>query len=162
MAYLLEECKLLASVHDESLRLCVDSMGIRVVSQELEIGGKTLSPGATILMPYRQGHFDPQVFGSNASDFDAYRFLKNKGLQRSTSWRPYGGGSTYCPGRFISRREVYMFVALALSRFDMRLVEDPRKSGKQRFPRMDDSVPTGGVVLPVSGDEVLVVLQNAK
>lgn len=101
MSHLLDECKLLASVCDEALRLSVDSLGLRTVKQELTIGGKTLSPGRVILMPYRQGHFDTQVFGSNPTEFDPYRFLDKKRLQRSTSWRPYGGGSTYCPGRFI-------------------------------------------------------------
>lgn len=161
MAYLLKECKVLASVHDETLRLSADSIGIRVVRQEFEIGGKTLSPGRTILMPYRQCHFDPQLFGPNAAEFDPYRFLNNEKLQRSMGWRPYGGGSTYCPGRFISRREVCMFIALALSRFDLVLAETPG-GARQKFPRMNDSVPTAGVVLPLPGDEVLVVLRNAE
>lgn len=162
MAYLLKECNLLAAVHDETLRLSADSIGIRIVRQELEIGGKTLSSGRTILMPYRQCHFDPQLFGPNAAEFDPYRFLKNQKLQRSLGWRPYGGGSTYCPGRFISRREVSMFIALTLSRFDLVLAETGPRGARQRLPRFNDSVPTAGVVLPLPGDEVLVVLQNAK
>lgn len=55
-----------------------------------------------------------------------------------------------------------MFVALALSRFEMRLAEKGPRGGRQRFPRVNDSVPTAGVVLPVSGDEVFVALRSAK
>lgn len=119
------------------------------------IGGKTLQPGRKLLMPYKQLHVDAAVFGPDADSFDARRFMENKSLERSTSWRPFGGAKTHCPGRFLARREVYMFLAIALFRFDLKLVPRPGER-MARFPRADTSVPAGGLLPPVKGDDAFV------
>lgn len=134
----------------------VDSpVGIREVAAEVSIGGKTLKPGRTLLMPYKQLHFDPSVFGSNAAVFDARRFLTKKSLLRSTSWRPFGGAATHCPGRFLARREVYMFIATILCRFDMKLAAGT-DGGKPKFPKLDECIPSGGILSPIAGDDLIL------
>lgn len=127
----------------------------------MTIGGKELQPGRKLLMPYRQLHIDPAVFGTNADEFDARRFMNNKSLERSTSWRPFGGAKTHCPGRFLARREVYMFLTLAIFRFDIRLVPRPGKS-VPRFPRADRSVPAGGLLPPKAGDDVFIEVKRSR
>lgn len=94
-------------------------------------------------MPYKQLHMDPGVFGSNADRFDAQRFMNEKVLERSASWRPFGGAKTHCPGRFLARREVYMFLTVLVFRFDMKLVSRPGES-MPHFPKADTSIPAGG------------------
>jgi cytochrome P450 len=136
-------------------------IGIRLVTQEATIGGKTLKPGRKLLMPYKQLHFDSGVFGDNVNQFDPRRFLNDKNLLRSTSWRPFGGASTHCPGRFLARREVYMFVAIVLFRFDIKVVPAPREE-TPRFPRVDEAIPAGGLLPPVAGDDVLVEVRCAR
>ena len=159
LPYLLDHCPQLASFYEEILRVANDPIGARVVAEKVTVGGKTLLPGRKLLMPYKQLHFNPAVFGSNAGEFDAKRFLNNKGLLRSTSWRPFGGAATHCPGRFLARREVYMFLALVLLRFDVKLAK--AGDGKeQRFPRLDESIPSGGVLAPVPGDDVFVEVRE--
>lgn len=101
-----------------------------------------------------------QAFGTDAGSFSAYRFLMDPGLLKSKSWRPFGGGSTFCPGRFMTRREISMFIALALNRFEMKLAELPSGGRTQKFPEMDDSIPWGGIVHPIPGDDVFVVLRQ--
>ena len=155
MNYLLDHCPRLASLYEEILRTVNDPIGARVVAQEVTVGGKTLRPGARLLMPYKQLHYDPDVFGPNAAGFDPERFLRNKNLLKSTSWRPFGGAATLCPGRFLARREVYMFVALVLFRFDIKLAPGP-KGETPKFPVLDDSIPSGGVLGPVPGDDVIL------
>lgn len=51
--------------------------------------------------------------------FDANRFLANTGLSKSPSFRPFGGGTTYCAGRHVARRELLTFVALMVYRYDI-------------------------------------------
>ncbi|KAK4159598.1 cytochrome P450 [Cladorrhinum sp. PSN259] len=155
MNYLLDDCPRLASLYEEILRTVNDPIGARLVTQQVTVGGKTLQPGARLLMPYKQLHYDPEVFGPNAAGFDPERFLRNKNLLRSNSWRPFGGGTTLCPGRFLARREVYMFVALLLFRFDIQLAPSP-KGPIQKFPTLDDSIPSGGILGPVSGHDVIL------
>lgn len=122
------------------------------------IGGKTLQPGRKLLMPYKQLHMDTAIFGPNADSFDARRFMNDKSLERSTSWRPFGGAKTHCPGRFLARREVYMFLAVVLFRFDIKLVPQPGER-MVRFPRADTSIPAGGLLPPVKGDDVFVEIK---
>ncbi|KAK4182023.1 cholesterol 7-alpha-monooxygenase [Podospora australis] len=83
-------------------------------------------------------------------EFGPARFLKRPDLLRSTSWRPFGGAKTHCPGRFLARREVYMFLALFLFRFNIKLVPKPK------FPVLDTAIPAGGVLPPIAGDDVFV------
>ncbi|KAI0894405.1 cytochrome P450 [Annulohypoxylon nitens] len=161
VSYLTNDCPLLESFCDEVLRMTVAPIGARRVVQQCEIGGKTLKPGRMVIMPYRQNHFDPYIFGDNSSEFDAYRFIKVKNLRRNPAWRPFGGGTSYCPGRYITRREVYMFLALTLNRFHLTL--EPSRNGlKQRFPAIDESIPAAGVLPPVHGHDVLVRVHPRK
>ena len=158
MPYLLSSCPHLDSVFHEVLRLTNSAASIRTVESLTIINGKTLRPGTKVLSPFRQLHFDEKVFGDDAQHFDADRFLKNKDLARSKSYRPFGGGTTYSPGRFVARQEVYMFVAVISRRFDIELA--PKKGGLgQVFPALDRKKPSLGVMGPVSGDDVLVTVR---
>jgi len=159
MGFLLDRCPLLSSFYEEILRISNDPIGTRIVKQPVTIGNKTLLPGHKVLMPYKQMHFDPVVFGSNAAEFDPRRFLNNKNLARSTSYRPFGGAATHCPGRFLARREVYMFVVLVIHRFDIEL---DTKGGPAKFPRLDQTIPSGGVLTPVEGDGVTIKVKPMK
>ncbi|KAG6365686.1 hypothetical protein INS49_007297 [Diaporthe citri] len=109
IAHLLEDFPLLNSTYDEILRYTNNAMGVRLVVNQTGIGRKTLRPGRKLLMPYRQMHLSRDVWGPGAADFDAGRFMRDKSLSRGPSFRPFGGGSGYCPGRFLARREVFMF-----------------------------------------------------
>ncbi|KAI9844750.1 MAG: hypothetical protein M1837_005283 [Sclerophora amabilis] len=164
LQYLLQSCPRLESVYNEVLRIANMPIGARGVLSDVEIGGKTLLAGRKVLMPYRQLHFDEDVFGSNVRHFDPDRFLNNKDLSRSPSYRPFGGASTLCPGRFLAKREVYMFVALVLHRFDISLATAEKdvssvageKPSPPAFPRLDEAKPTGGMMGPIAGDDVYI------
>jgi len=152
-----KECPHLDSVYTELLRLSNMPTGARTVESDLEIGGKTLQIGRKLLMPFRQLQTNEEVFGSNAKEFDGYRFIKDKNLASSAtfreSFRPFGGGNTYCPGRFLVIREVYFFVALILHRYDISVLRKP-DSSLPPFPRFDTHRNPGGMMLPVLGDDV--------
>lgn len=102
-------------------------------------------------MPYRAMHFDPAAFGADASSFNVRRSMVKKRLMNSKSYRPFVGASHYCPGRWIARREVYVFTAVMLKPLELELVE-----GKAKFPRMDDTLPSGGVQGPLKGEDLIV------
>lgn len=102
----LERCPRLEAVFNEVVRLTSSSSSIRNVTSLTEIGGKLLHKGTKVLIPYRQLHLNEDIFGADLLHFNAERFFTNKELARSSSYRPFGGGVTYCPGRFLARREV--------------------------------------------------------
>ncbi|KAI8944156.1 cytochrome P450 [Xylaria longipes] len=118
-------CPNLEAVFYEALRLNGGAMVSRVVLEQTTIGGKILKPGDSILIPSRQLHTNECVWGEDVRAFNAKRFLKNKALARHSSFRPFGGGLTYCPGRVLAKEEVYGFVAIMMHRFDMQLAPAP-------------------------------------
>ncbi|KAL9102989.1 MAG: hypothetical protein Q9187_009061, partial [Circinaria calcarea] len=121
VTYLLESCPRLEAIFLEVLRMVMSSSLMRFVTEPTLVGGKTLRKGYNVMAPYRQLHYDKDVWGENADEFDPERFLRNKNLAKSPSYRPFGGGQYLCPGRFLARRVVFTFVALALSRFELAL-----------------------------------------
>ena len=166
--YLVEDqnCPMLNAAFNETLRYTSAAASGRVVLSPTNIGGKKLYPGAKVYMPYRQSHFSDEVFGSRILDFDPQRFVSNKELAKNPAYRPFGGGSQYCSGRFLARREVIGFLAFILDQFDISLGnirrDDTPASGAQRFPRMDISKQNIGVISPVPGDDIIVSIKPKK
>ena len=153
--YLLESSPRLNALFDEVLRITNSSSSVRSVTRDTMINGSKFRAGKRILMPYRQLHFDKSVFDIDAQEFDARRFLKHPGLSKSQSYRPFGGGSTYCPGRFIARLEVVAFVAIVLQRFNVELVMGENKS-LPPFPRLEEMRPCLGIMPPVQDGDLIV------
>lgn len=157
---LMNHCPKLEAVFSEVMRLTAASASLRKVVGPTRIGNKILRPGNRILVPYRQLHYDEDVFGGDVSDFDPERFLRNKDLKNHPSFRPFGGGANYCPGRFIARQEVNYFVAIVLSRFDVRLAERTefiQKGGiVHHLPKRAESKPCLGIMGPDDGEDVII------
>lgn len=162
MAHLLDSSPRLNALFDEVLRITNSSSSIRSVASDTLVGGFTFRAGTKVIIPYRQLHLDEAAWGPDANIFDAKRFLKHKNLNRSPSYRPFGGGSTYCPGRFIARQEVVAFVAIVLRKFDVKLGGGRRrrrrsqKGLEQKFPLLEEKKPCLGVMGPAEKEDLLI------
>ena len=151
MEYLIEQCPLLDASLNETLRLVTGAASARNVDVATAVGDKVLAPGAKLIMPYRQLHYEEQYFGPDVYAFKPSRFLDNKELHKSPYFKPFGGGMTYCSGRFIARREVVMLAAVIVTQYDLEIANK-----EQGLPRLDMKKPTIGVIDPVEGDDVLL------
>ena len=170
--HLLNNCPLLDAVYNETLRITASSSSVRTVISPTALGNKSLSPGNVVLIPCRQLHFNPQAFGPDVFRFRPQRFLERKALQRDPYFRPFGGGTTYCPGRFLARREVFAFITLALCRFEVCLSSSPPPSPQRerneakavrlpvRFPKMEEMKPCLGIMGPARGEDVLLDIDD--
>lgn len=156
----IEECPRLMAVYNEMLRYITASTSVRTVDTPTDLGDFTLRAGAKVMIPYRQLHFDEAVFGPNAAEFDAKRFLVNKELSKSPSYRPFGGGTTYCAGRHVAKREVLTFVALTLHRFEIDVAGGITGEIQQTFPKCDLTKPSLGVLPPVAGQDLRVTVKK--
>jgi cytochrome P450 len=145
----LQQCPLLTATYNETLRFFTSSTAARDVKTECVIGGVTLEEGSRLVIPYRQMQFDEEVSGIKATEFDPARFLLNPSLAKHPSFRPYGGGLTYCPGRFIAHKEITYFNAMILSRYHLE-----RNDPSSAIPRMTATKPCAGVVQVASGDDM--------
>ena len=73
-----------------------------------------------MLLPQQESLLSPEGFGPNAREVDLSRFMKDKSLERTAYYRPFGGGITLCSGRFNGKEEVLAFVALGLWRCESK------------------------------------------
>lgn len=157
--YLCAKSPNLDAIFYEALRLNGGAMVSRRVLSRTELGGKILEPGNSILIPSRQLHKNEQVWGDDVNEFDAFRFAKKKSLARHSSYRPFGGGTTYCPGRVLAKEEVFGFIGILLHRFDVRLANFYEGScQKQAFPSLDESKPALGITGPEKSSDIVVEL----
>ena len=155
--YLYDHCPRLTAIHIEALRLTFGSFSVRKVAAPIVMGGKKLLPGNTVMVPIRSLHYDAAVFGLNATGFDPTRFLHNPQLEKNASYRPFAGGITYCPGRFLAKRQNVGFVAMLLHRFDVEVVNRERgPGGEMAPPTIDQDSPSLGIMGPVKGTELFV------
>ena len=160
--YLYDHCPRLTAMHIEMLRLTFGSFSVRKVAAPIVLGGKKLLPGNTVIVPIRSLHYDTAVFGRNATQFDPQRFLDNPQLEKSPSYRPFAGGITYCPGRFLAKRQNVGFVAMLLHRFDIEVVNRERgPQGEMTPPKIDQDSPSLGIMGPVKGTELFVRFKEA-
>lgn len=154
VGYLMTRCPRLYSTYQETLRVTNGALSARKIIAPTKIGEKILDVGGTIIIPFRHLHYNKKVFGTQPAHFDPNRFLKDKSLNNSGSFRPFGGGINYCPGRFLAKQEMLAFVGLALHRFDITL----SRKGSQNFPELDITTPALGVNGPQKGANVLIDL----
>jgi len=158
-----QQCPRLKAVYHEVLRLTVSSATVRGILATTSVGEKVLKSGANILIPYRQLHLNPDVFGTNAQQFHPDRFLQNKNLAKNPSFRPFGGGKTYCPGRYLAEREILTFVALAIHRFEIDFAKGRGKREEgllPEFPRLNTEKFCLGIMEPIKGDDLILDVKN--
>ena len=164
LSYLKNHCPRLNAVLLETLRLTSGALSARKVISPTPLGNKMLGAGNTVLIPLRELHTNEAVFGKDPEHFDANRFLRNTDLKHSSSFKPFGGGVSYCPGQVLAKQEMLVFVTLILQRFDIRLasedMRDAAVSRPQTFPRLDESTPSLGVNGPAKGSDVFVSLRE--
>ncbi|KAK3936875.1 cytochrome P450 [Diplogelasinospora grovesii] len=141
---LLRACPHLDAIWYEALRLYNATSAVREAVAPCTVGGKQIRVGDQLVAPFRQFHLDQGIFGADAAEFNPDRFLENKNLQRTKGYAPFGGGHTYCPGRLFAQREIYMFIAETLWRFELEVVGEE----KRRMPQVDTNTPSAAAMGP--------------
>ncbi|GAB1311764.1 hypothetical protein MFIFM68171_01974 [Madurella fahalii] len=87
-------CPPLDTMWNETIRMSAYSASVRFITRDTVIGGKVLRKGNRLMIPYRQPHFDEDVFGLAVDEFRPERFSEKANLTRSDNWRSLGGGNT--------------------------------------------------------------------
>ncbi|KAH7311258.1 cytochrome P450 [Stachybotrys elegans] len=152
------KCNLFHSVYHETLRLVDSPISIRKITQPVTTAmGESLPPQAFLMLIHRELMLDEKAWGADVRKFNPTRFLRGtagEAMLRSKSYTPFGGGPMLCPGRFMARGEVMVFVALLISRFDT-----VPHSPEAQFPRLDTTTGYGsGILGPMKGDDIAINL----
>lgn len=157
LKFLCTNAQVLDRTFHECLRLKAGAMMGRKVLAPTRIGNKMLKPGGTVLIPSRQLHANANVWGADHQQFAEARFAKNEGLLKHSSYRPFGGGVSLCPGRKIAKEQVFALVAILIHRFDVKLNQDMR----QEFPKLNVNTPALGVTGPAKGMDIFMELSHS-
>lgn len=151
----LTACVLLKSVYHEVLRLVDSPISLReLIAPATSALGEPLPKGATLLLAHRQLLTSDKAWGPNPLQLNATRFIKDETLLRSKSYTPFGGGSMLCPGRFMSRSETLVFLALFIQRFNI--------TPQTNFPRLDTKSGAGAGILGIKEGDDYILLLSAK
>jgi cytochrome P450 len=151
--YLVSSCPYLIASISESLRLASPSRSTRSVDEDTIINGNLLRKGGVILAPSAHLHMGPS-WGPDASSFNPERFISEPSLDKAsnTNYRPFGGGRTYCPGRFLAKQEISGFIAVMLDRYDMELLGG--------VPAMNRTKPSLGTLEPLNLDQAIAKVRK--
>lgn len=151
----LDTLPLLNAIYYETLRTTASSISVRDVLEDCIIRNTKLQKGSRLVIPFRQMLLDENVFGPDAEAFNPDRFLHNPELAKDPSYRPFGGGVTFCPGRFVAQQETVTLVALLLSQFRIAL-----SNSDQTLPVPDETKPCLGIMPLANGTDVLVTIRE--
>ena len=64
-----------------------------------------ITEGDQIMAPSRQIHLNRKLFGSDATEFNSDRSLKDVKLASQKGYHPFGREKTYNPGRLLAKQE---------------------------------------------------------
>ncbi|KAK4199867.1 putative cytochrome P450 E-class, group IV [Triangularia verruculosa] len=151
-------CPTLERFYLEVLRFRSNSISARRVTTDTVLpapGSFVLRKGAKVMIPWRVFHFDETVFGEDAKVFNPERWEHLPASARG-SVRPFGGGKSICPGRYLAEREVKKAVALLVRRFDFEVLAE----GDGWMPVGDDSRPGVGMMAVEKGGDSRVRIRG--
>jgi cytochrome P450 len=145
-------CPTLMAMWQETLRFHSTVINIKKVQQNTTLASQYfLKKGAIVMIPGTAVHHDTNTWGPNASQFDHKRFLTAAGQAKrahTTAYRPFGAGTTMCPGRHFSTSAVLSLIAMVLLQFDVEPVEGqwqmPTKNNADMWnamPKPDHDIP---------------------
>jgi len=151
---LANESPLLNAVIEETLRIVIEGASVRIVTDPkgLQIGGKVIPHGARLFAPPRQLHMNEKVW-PDAKSFHPERWLAKDVPGKKDHYKPWGGGVTFCPGRFLAKSTIRCFLAIAVARYDISL--GPWQV-EAKF-KLDE--PVNGPVYPIEGMDLKLRLR---
>ena len=130
-------------------------MGRKVLAA-IRIGNIWLKPGTNI--SYLAGSPNP----TKESGATIMRTLtgrdrwRTKGLLKHSTYRPFGGGVSYCPGRKITKDQVFAMISIMFHRVNGTLYDEIRTE----FSWLDYSTPALGVTGLAKGMDIFLNLKN--
>lgn len=133
---------LMRSIWHETLRIHNNSLTVREVIAPTELSGKNgrnwfLEKGGVVSIPCGLMHYNEKLH-PNPDDFHAGRFLETslggEGENPSRTTKPFGGGTTHCPGRVFAEKQMIGLVAGMVWRYDMKIVNEK----KWEIPRVGE------------------------
>ncbi|KAF3092467.1 hypothetical protein TWF569_008506 [Orbilia oligospora] len=124
----LTKLPLLNAVWQETLRLGVSALSPRIVLEDTEIDGYMYKKGGMIQGLSLLVQMEEEYWGKDVNEFNPDRWLPYPGedptvatkriREFQSKLRPFGGGTTVCPGRHFASQEIQAIVAVLVTAFE--------------------------------------------
>lgn len=125
VADLRDQCPLLVSTFQESLRFRASGASTRFVYEDMMFDDKyLLRAGSIAYIPARPVHSHADVWSQSSNDFVPGRFLKSN-PRKLGGFLGFGVSPSICPGRHFASGEIISFAAAMILRFDLSPVKSP-------------------------------------
>ena len=154
-----ETCPLLYSTWQEVLRVHALGAGSRYILEDVMLDNTfLLRKGMVVQMPTAVMHNDVAAWGEHVHNFQPRRFLKQSFVSKGgfkpslTAYRPFGGGTSMCPGRHFVTLETMAMAACMLSTFDLIPID-----GQWSIPRQKQESLATNVFPPEKDIRVKIV-----
>jgi cytochrome P450 len=115
-------CPTLMAMLNETLRYHSSVINIKQVQHDTTLEKHYLKKNALVMIPGRSIHHDKEIWGPSADVFDHSRFFhldSKRKLSSTSAFRPFGGGTTMCPGRHFSTNVICSLVAMVVLQFNV-------------------------------------------
>lgn len=125
VAALKSKCSVILSVFQETQRTRHVNPSFRKVMTDIMLDDKyLLKKGNFLQVPGNVIHRETGIWGPTALEFDAHRFVPQKGVEKDVStasgFVPWGAAPYLCPARQFAATEILIMTALLAMRADMR------------------------------------------
>lgn len=121
-----DRCPTLVAALNETLRYHSTVINIKQVRHDTTLNGQyLLKKDGIVMIPGKSIHHRTDIWGQTANTFDHTRFLMSKSkknLSSTSAFRPFGAGTTMCPGRHFSTNVILSLVAVVLLKFNVEPV----------------------------------------
>jgi Cytochrome P450 len=135
LANIRNNCPLLLSSFQETLRLRSNAGQFRVVYEDTTLNDRwLLKKGSVLLMPAATINRNKTAWGSTVEEFDPRRFTKLSEQadkrQKASAFLSFGTSPNICPGRHFATGEILALTAMLILRFDISPVAGSWKEPK--------------------------------
>ncbi|GAD98412.1 cytochrome P450 oxidoreductase, putative [Paecilomyces variotii No. 5] len=135
LADIRNNCPLLLSSFQETLRLRSNSGQVRVVYEDTTLNDRwLLKKGSVLVVPAATINRNKPAWGSDVKEFDPWRFTKlaesADKRQKASAFLSFGISPSICPGRHFATGEILALIAMLILRFDISPVAGSWKEPK--------------------------------
>lgn len=145
MSDLRAKCPTLGAMLNETLRYHSTVINIKQVQHDTALADQyLLKKNGIVMIPGQSVHHNVDVWGSTADDFDHQRFFSadaKKNLASTSAFRPFGAGTSMCPGRHFSMNVILSLVAMLLLQYDVSPLEGHWTAPTKRKADMWNAMP---------------------
>jgi cytochrome P450 len=134
IADLLTKFPLLEAIVRETLRILSTNASGRVLLEDTVLDDRyLLKKDSLLLLPSAELHNNASVWGEDYEEFNPRRWFRSGMKSTSSAYRAFGGGSSLCPGRYLSMNEIMVGLVVMVMKYDLVPSKDEWKPVKTGF-----------------------------